>query len=578
MDTDRAAVGKASMPGDRLRVVFLIGSLDASTELSIANVCRVAGVRPVAVLIDTERPGFRQRLRDLKRNVRLEGLGYIFHVGSSALWQFLERAADRVVQANEVDALLREAFPERGLKQLSKIYGFHVFEVGNLNGPEALERLRSLEPDLGVVLGTRVLKRPIFAVPTLGCVNLRKGRAPEYRGTPPGFWELYEGSVSAGVTVHFVDDGLGTGDILGTAEIPIHRKETPESLSAKLSFEGSRLLAQVVSQIEEGTFERRPQPRSEQKARTRPTRAQQRELARRLPHWRRPREIRQVMKIAVWLIVFHAGIYSLIRWVRGRQSRSAILLYHRVNDVSNDVLTTSTRRFAEHLVTLRRYYRVVPTEGLVQQIEARAPIGPTAVAIHFDDCYRDVRTCAGPLLRAAKAPAMAFVSSGFVDTDRAFQHDAEKYPHTFENFRARDLRELPELGVTVAAHTVNHVDLGKIDTAQARVEVFESRVQLERITGVPVALFSFPFGRFNNIRQEVRSMVIEAGYRALFSAEGGFIGKETNLYDIPRIGVSSDHSPLALMMELEGLSLANLRYQLRKRPKGGTDSIPGSRF
>ena len=165
---------------------------------------------------------------------------------------------------------------------------------------------------------------------------------------------------------------------------------------------------------------------------------------------------------------------------------------------------------------------------------------------------------------------MTFVSSGFVDTDRVFQHDLDKYPHRFENFREPELRELPGLGVTVAAHTVNHVDLGQVDPEQARVEVFDSRRQLEQMTGAPVLLFSFPFGGFHNIRREVRDMVVEAGYSALFSAHGGFIGEDTELYDIPRIGVSSDHSPLALMMELEGLSLANLRYRMHKRrPRGG---------
>ena len=103
-----------------------------------------------------------------------------------------------------------------------------------------------------MVLGTRVLKRRIFEVPRLGCINLHKGRVPKYRGMPPGFWELYDGAASAGVTVHFIDEGLDTGDVLGTSEIPIHRKETPESLSAKLTLEGSRLLAKVVSQIQAG--------------------------------------------------------------------------------------------------------------------------------------------------------------------------------------------------------------------------------------------------------------------------------------------------------------------------------------
>src|SRR5204862_7056622 len=102
----------------------------------------------------------------------------------------------------------------------------------------------------------------------------------------------------------------------------------------------------------------------------------------------------------------------------------------------------------------------------------------------------------------------------------------------------------PGLGVTVAAHTVNHVDLGKVALEQARLEVFESRQQLEEITGKEVLLFSFPFGGFHNIRPEVRTLVVEAGYQALFSAHGGFIDENTELYDIPRIGVSSEFSPL----------------------------------
>ncbi|MCU1337777.1 MAG: polysaccharide deacetylase [Bryobacterales bacterium] len=558
------------MTGGRLRVVFLIGRRNASTELSIAQVCRASGIEPVAVLIDTGKSGLRRLWLNLRRNIRREGIGYVFYRGVTALRQFLERCADRVIPAVEVETLLREAFPARDLRQLSGIHGFQIFEVGNLNGPTATERLRSLRADLGVVLGTRVLKRRVFEIPRLGCVNLHKGRVPEYRGMPPGFWELYDGASSAGVTVHLVDDGLDTGDVLGASDIPIHHKETPESLSAKLNLEGSQLLAEVVSQIQQGTAQRRPQTRSHHTPRTRPTRAQQLELAKRLPHWRRRSEIRQVCKLALWLIIFHTRLYSLLRMLRRGQSRGAILLYHRVNDLSDDVLTTSTRRFAEHLVTLRRYYRIMPTEKLVEQIAAGQAIKPAAVAIHFDDCYRDGRTHAGPLLQAAQAPAVSFVSSGFVDTDRAFDHDLEKYPHTFENFRAQELRELPELGMTVAAHTVNHVDLGKVDPEQAHMEVFESRRQLEQMTGAPVLLFSFPFGGFHNIRPEVRTMVVEAGYRALFSAHGGFIGDDTELFDIPRIGVSSEHSPLALMMELEGLSLANLRYQLRKRrPREG---------
>ena len=115
-----------------------------------------------------------------------------------------------------------------------------------------------------------------------------------------------------------------------------------------------------------------------------------------------------------------------------------------------------------------------------------------------------------------------------------------------------------------AAHNVNHVDLGSVSPEQAQVEVVESGRQLERIVSRPVRLFSFPFGGLRNIREEVRGMVTTAGYKALFSAHGGFVGSDTPVFDIPRIGVSSDHSALALMMELEGISLKALREWLRR--------------
>jgi peptidoglycan/xylan/chitin deacetylase (PgdA/CDA1 family) len=547
-----------------LKIAFLIGRDDAVTQDAIAQVCQNEGVQPVAVLLDTQVISKAGRWRNLKRNIGREGITYPFHRAVYAIGEKLEDWAERVIPKREVEQLLRDAFPDRGLDRLAEKYGFRVFKPGNLNAPEAIETLRSAGVDLGIVLGTRVLKKGIFSVPRLGCINLHKGAVPEYRGTVPGFWELYDGRESAGVTVHFVDDGLDTGDIVGTCEIPIHAKETPDSLHRKLDVEGNKLLASVVQQIAEGTHVSRPQPKTSHKARLRPTRVQTDELARRLPHWRRTGGGREAIKTAAWLFVFHSGIFALVKFMH-RSSRGAILLYHRVNDISTDVLTTNTQRFAEHLVTLRHYYRVVNTSDMVERVAKGERIEPTSVAIHFDDCYRDVRECAAPLLAAADMPAVAFISSGFVDTERFFAHDEMKYPHQFPNLRSSDVGELPAMGVGVAAHTVNHVDLGQVTLEQAEFEVLESRRQLELITSHPVLLFSFPFGGVQNIRDEVRTVVMEAGYRALFSAHGGFVGKKTKLSDIPRFGVSSDHSPLALLMEIEGISFRDFKRSIKER-------------
>jgi peptidoglycan/xylan/chitin deacetylase (PgdA/CDA1 family) len=544
------------------KVAFLAGRESADTCAAIRHIAELEGVQIVAVLVDTAQPTSRRK--NLARNIRREGPSYLFFRALSLLREALEQLSTRVIPDSEVEQLLDVAFPDRGLDRLAKQCSFPVFRVGNLNGAEAIGRLSGSGAELGIVLGTRILKRPIFSIPRLGCINLHKGKVPEYRGTPPGFWELYEGASSAGVTVHFVDEGLDTGDVVGTSEVAVHPKETPESLKAKLDAAGIQLLRSVVEQIRDGSIVRQKQNYEGRKPRTRPTRLEVNELARRLPHWRRLSDGRQVLKMMSWLAIYHSGIFRLLRWSRRNQSRGAILLYHRVNDISQDVLTTSPRRFAEHLITLRHFYRPVPTEELLDRITAKERIESTSVAVHFDDCYRDVRSLAAPLLQAATIPGTAFVSSGFVDTGRTFLHDRDKSPHRFENMSSQDLRTLPALGVNVAAHTVNHVDLGKVTLEDAHYEVVESRNQLEKLTHRPVLLFSFPFGRPHNIREQVRKMVMQAGYRALFSAYGGFIDRHTSVLDVPRFGVSSDQTPLALLMELEGISLAHLQYRMRQ--------------
>jgi hypothetical protein len=89
-------------------------------------------------------------------------------------------------------------------------------------------------------------------------------------------------------------------------------------------------------------------------------------------------------------------------------------------------------------------------------------------------------------------------------------------------------------------------------------EVRGSREQLAAIVGRPVEFFSFPFGRVANITDEALAVIRDAEFDAVFSAHGGTVGPRTDLFDIPRIGVSSEHRPLDLMMEIEGLALGDL--------------------
>jgi hypothetical protein len=165
-----------------LRLAFLVGADSESTRVTIEAVCRLPMAQPVAVLLDTGRPGWIRRVKNLRRNILREGWSYVPYRLLAAARALTDRLAyDAAVSHQDVLDLLRKAFPERcfSLQELGRRYSFEVRGVGNLNGAEAIRALTGCNADLGVVVGTRILKRTTFSVPRLGSINLHKGKVPE---------------------------------------------------------------------------------------------------------------------------------------------------------------------------------------------------------------------------------------------------------------------------------------------------------------------------------------------------------------------------------------------------------------
>ena len=546
------------------KIVILTDSDLPATCESIEAILRVSGISIVAIVFDRDPPTARKKWASFKRNIRREGYGYLYYKIFVSIRDFLDARAQAIVPALEVERTLADSFPQRSfsLRSLSERTGIPTREVDDLNGPEAVELIRGLGADLGVVLGARTLKRSTFSVPRMGCISLHKGKVPEYRGTPPGFWELYDGIPQAGVTVHFVDDGLNTGDVLEEDQVEIDRCEHPRTLRSKLDVLGTDLLRRVMEDLTQGRAARRQQTDQGSKARTCPTRAERRRLHEKLGIPDPTESWKYAYKTLLYLAFYYGGIWHLVRAMRRLldRPRASILLYHRVNDDCYDPLTISPRRFAEHMMLVRKHYRAISTEDLLQALKSER-LPPDCVLIHFDDCYADVYTNAARILKTAGFPACSFVSSAFVDTHRRFQHDIDRCPVRLANFTTEELRALRKCGFTIGSHTINHVDMGKCG-GEAYEELTGSKRQLQTILDEPVTLFSYPFGGRENVTPEVLELAQRAGYEAVFSAYGGRVTNKTSPFDIPRFGVSEDFRCLDLLMELEGLSLRCLKERV----------------
>jgi methionyl-tRNA formyltransferase len=83
---------------------------------------------------------------------------------------------------------------------------------------------------------------------------------PHYRGPYPLFWTFQRGDRNFGVTIHFMDEQLDTGDIVAQAEVDLPDGLSGEEADSTLSQYGAELLLDVLQQLQKGQLVRRPQP------------------------------------------------------------------------------------------------------------------------------------------------------------------------------------------------------------------------------------------------------------------------------------------------------------------------------
>jgi methionyl-tRNA formyltransferase len=130
--------------------------------------------------------------------------------------------------------------------------------------PEALETLKSLEPDLVVVAAFgQILPQAVLDVAKLGNINVHSSLLPKYRGAAPINWAILNGEEETGVTIMKVVLALDAGDIISQVKTPIDPDETVETLHDRLAQLGAQLLGETIPHIADGTATYTPQEESQ---------------------------------------------------------------------------------------------------------------------------------------------------------------------------------------------------------------------------------------------------------------------------------------------------------------------------
>lgn len=127
-------------------------------------------------------------------------------------------------------------------------------------GPELTSRIRAMAPDMILSIYYRgILPAELVSLPPRGSVNIHPSLLPDYRGPVPTAWALENGEKYFGVTIHYMDAGIDTGDILVQEKYPILKDETGYELFERAMRLGAGLFRKHFAGIASGRLPARKQ-------------------------------------------------------------------------------------------------------------------------------------------------------------------------------------------------------------------------------------------------------------------------------------------------------------------------------
>lgn len=279
------------------------------------------------------------------------------------------------------------------------------------------------------------------------------------------------------------------------------------------------------------------------------------------------------------------GLIALMERL-ARRPGLVVLTYHRIGDPAastayRPVYSASVEGFRAEVAALKRSFRVLGQDEMVEAAESGLSVKEPCAAITFDDGYIDNYEQAFPVLRDLGVPATFFVVPGFVDGPRPYWWDVVsdlvrrsdrdllvlEYPtpatvdlrgdrdraiaavigpcleaRPLDEDRLREhleeragvavdddrhgrgalmtwdqIRTMADAGMGIGSHGMNHRRLADLDVPAQSAELVRSKRTIEERIGREVASLAYPYGSPDAVGDWTRRLAREAGYRAAFA-------------------------------------------------------------
>jgi len=236
--------------------IVILGTAQAGPTLAVCNYLRE---RFPGCQFIYERPESRKEF--LQRRIRKLG---VLTVAGQIAFQAIAVPLLKKLSASRI-AQIKAEFGMR----TAPISG-HVFS--SLNSQYAIDQIKVLNPACIVVAGTRILSREFLQNLRCPIINIHAGITPLYRGVHGAYWAIAEKrSELCGVTIHRVDAGIDTGQVLAQEIV----KPTPEDNFVTYPWIqlglGLQLLVKLLPDVIAGRMAMTEPLTSESRLRTHPT-------------------------------------------------------------------------------------------------------------------------------------------------------------------------------------------------------------------------------------------------------------------------------------------------------------------
>jgi len=152
---------------------------------------------------------------------------------------------------------VRASRPDQKLIEIARAHDIPLLCPVSVNSEDSLAEIGRFGADLHVSMSyDQILRETILGLPPRGTLNCHAGALPFYRGRNPLTWALINGETEFGVTVHWVDLGIDTGDIVRQVKTPIRPSDTYATLLAAAEELCGSTLVRAIADVYEGTDQR----------------------------------------------------------------------------------------------------------------------------------------------------------------------------------------------------------------------------------------------------------------------------------------------------------------------------------